>query len=245
MTLVWIAAFLIAAGMVLVFLPFHVTMTGLCLIGLGIVLILLYFLRKKKCRKGWSVFLVCLTSICMAAVFTGMILIDVQGRSDVHTTGGPEFVVVLGAQTHGAQPSRTLRERLDLAVQYLNGDPDAVAFVSGGQGADETQTESSVMKAYLIKNGISEKRIIEENQASTTRENLLNSEKLASSMGLDTSRVLIITSDFHMARAKYIASTLSIKASGLASKTTPWILKVNYELREVFAFIKARMLADK
>ena len=58
-------------------------------------------------------------------------------------------------------------------------------------------------------------------------------------MGFDTSRVLIVTSDFHMCRAKYIAKTLGMEPYGLSSGTWPWILKLNYTLREVFAFCKA------
>ena len=42
-----------------------------------------------------------------------------------------------------------------------------------------------------------------------------------------------------MCRAKYIARTLSMEPYGQASDTWPWILKVIYTLREVFAFAKA------
>ena len=95
------------------------------------------------------------------------------------------------------------------------------------------------MARYLIEHGADASQIIEEDEASNTRENLLFSAKLAEAAGLDTSRVLIVTSDFHMCRAKYIARTLSMEPYGLASDTWPWILKVNYTLREVFAFCKA------
>ena len=95
------------------------------------------------------------------------------------------------------------------------------------------------MVRYLIEHGADASRIIEEDEASNTRENLLFSAKLAEAAGLDTSRVLIVTSDFHMCRAKYIARTLGMTPYGLTSATAPWVLKVNYELREVFAFVKA------
>ena len=42
-----------------------------------------------------------------------------------------------------------------------------------------------------------------------------------------------------MCRAKYIAKTLGMEPYGLTSRTWPWILKLNYTLREVFAFCKA------
>lgn len=93
------------------------------------------------------------------------------------------FVVVLGAQTHGDRPSRTLRERLDLAAEYLEAHPAARVIVSGGQGADETQTEASVMDAYLRGKGIAAERIVQETQARTTREKSQQREKLAAEAG--------------------------------------------------------------
>lgn len=151
----------------------------------------------------------------------------------------PEFVVVLGAQVQGDEPSLTLKKRLDKTLEFMQEHPDRTVIVSGGQGPDEAHTEASVMARYLIEHGADASRIIEEDKASNTRENLLFSAKLAEAAGLDTSRVLIVTSDFHMCRAKYIARTLSMDPYGQASDTWPWILKVNYTLREVFAFAKA------
>ena len=80
---------------------------------------------------------------------------------------------------------------------------------------------------------------MQETQARDTRENLIFSAELAEKRGVNTESVLIITSDFHMTRAKYIARTLGMTSYGLTSSTWPWVLKVNYELREVFAFVKA------
>ena len=66
------------------------------------------------------------------------------------------------------------------------------------------------MAAYLAGKGIPDSRIVEESEASSTRENLLFSQELARQQGIDTARVLIITSDFHLCRAKYIAKTLGM-----------------------------------
>ena len=154
-------------------------------------------------------------------------------------------MVVLGAQTHGSRPSRTLRERLDKAAEYLTAHPDAFCVVTGGQGADETQTEASVMAAYLEAAGIDPARIAQETQSENTRENLQNAAAIAEGRGLDASRVLIVTSEFHLRRASYIAGTLGLCPSQLGSRTTPYILRLNYELREVFALAKAIVVASR
>ena len=163
--------------------------------------------------------------------------------SDDVTGENFDFVVVLGAQTHGDQPSRTLRERLDLAYDYLTAHPQAHVVVSGGQGPDEDYTEAEVMRSYLIGRGIAPDRILKEEQASNTRENLYNSQQIAQENGLDTSRVLIITSEFHMNRARFIAYDLGMSPYGITSTTTPKFLQWNYYLREIFAFGKALFVA--
>ena len=207
---------------------------------LAAVLLALRLLKKKNAPKHWNRLLTGLTAAGMAVIFGAMGYIAVQGQDSVMTQDEtPEFVVVLGAQVQGGGPSLTLKKRLDKTLEFMQEHPDRTVIVSGGQGPDEADTEASVMARYLIEHGADASRIIEEDKASNTRENLLFSAKLAEAAGLDTSRVLIVTSDFHMCRARYIARTLSMEPYGQASDTWPWILKVNYTLREVFAFAKA------
>lgn len=239
MTLLIFAAFFAVLGIVCILIPFHIGMTGICLLLLAAVLAALWLLKRKNAPKVWGCILIALTALSMTVIFGAMAAIIVQGRDDVMPEKAPKFVVVLGAQIQGDQPSLTLKKRLDRAYEYLTEHPEASVFVSGGQGPDEQQTEASVMSAYLTARGIDPSRIVEETEASDTRENLLFSAALAEKRSIDTGSVLIITSDFHMPRAKYIAGKLGMTPYGLTSDTWPWILKVNYQLREVFAFVKA------
>ena len=189
--------------------------------------------RKKDAPKVWSRILIALTAVSMAVIFGAMGYISVQGKDSAMTPDEtPDFIVVLGAQVQGDGPSLTLKKRLDKALEFLQAHPDRTVIVSGGQGPDEAHTEASVMAQYLLAHGADASQILEEPQASF-------SAKLAEEAGFDTSRVLIVTSDFHMCRAKYIARTLGMEPYGLSSGTWPWILKLNYTLREVFAFFKA------
>ena len=240
MTPVWLIALIALAGAVCLALPLHIGMTGMCLLLLAAVLLALRILKKKNAPKVWSRILIGLTAASMAVIFGAMGYIAVQGRdSSMQEADVPDFIVVLGAQVQGDGPSLTLRKRLDRTLEFLQAHPDKTVIVSGGQGTDEAHTEASVMAQYLLARGAQPAQVIEEDQASNTRENLLFSAALAEARGIDTSRVLIVTSDFHMCRAKYIARTLGMEPYGLTSRTWPWILKLNYTLREVFAFCKA------
>ena len=237
---VWLIALIALAGAVCLALPLHIGMTGVCLLLLAAVLLALRILKKKDAPRVWSRILIGLTAASMAVIFGAMGYIAVQGRdSSMQEADVPDFIVVLGAQVQGDGPSLTLRKRLDRTLEFLQEHPDKTVIVSGGQGADEVHTEASVMAQYLLARGAQPAQVIEEDQASNTRENLLFSAALAEARGIDTSRVLIVTSDFHMCRAKYIARTLGMEPYGLTSRTWPWILKLNYTLREVFAFCKA------
>ncbi len=242
MSILWLAAICAALGIGCLLTPWHIGMTGVCLLLLAAVLLALRLLKKKNAPRLWSRLLIGLTAVSMTVIFGAMGYIAVQGQDSVMTQDEtPEFVVVLGAQVQGGGPSLTLKKRLDLALEYLTGHPQASVVVSGGQGADEAYTEASVMAKYLTARGVDESRVLLEEQASDTRENLEFSRTLAQTHGMRTDRVLIITSDFHLCRAKYLAKKLGMEPYGLASRTSPEVLRVNYLLREVFAFVKAAL----
>jgi uncharacterized SAM-binding protein YcdF (DUF218 family) len=140
-------------------------------------------------------------------------------------------VVVLGAGLKGDRPSRTLRERLDAAVEYLNAHPDAPCVVSGGQGADEPCTEAAVMKAYLLEQGIAEDRIYTEERAASTDENLRFSLAVIRENGLPES-IAVVTQEFHQCRAQAFARRAGFTAVGAVTAHTPPDLLPSYWIRD-------------
>lgn len=231
---------LIAVGVIVFLLPFTLTVTAALLVGFGLFTLLIDYVAVKRENKKLAEKLTRAALIAVAVLISLCGVLSWNSDSDDMSQKDVEFVVVLGAQIRGDQPSRTLRERLDLAALYLSEHPQASVFVTGGQGTDEVCTEAEVMHRYLIEEkGISADRITMENRASDTRENLIYSRELAQSQGVGTEEVLIITSEFHMLRAKFLALTLGMEPYGLTSTTTPRVLLWNYYLREIFAFVKA------
>lgn len=240
----WVCAAVCAALGALHFAtPFHLEMTGLCWLAFAAGFAVLALAERKNARSLARVVKLAMAAfLALLVAGTGYIIL---GERDTAEDAAPAYVVVLGAQTHGSRPSRTLRERLDRAAEYLTAHPDCFCVVTGGQGADETQPEAEVMAAYLAAAGIDPDRIAQEAQSENTRENLQNAAAIAETRGLDASRVLIVTSEFHLRRASYIAGTLGLHPSQLGSRTTPYILRLNYELREVFALAKAAYVAAR
>lgn len=236
---VWAGVVLLILGVVLFLLPVHIEMTGLTVCGYGVLCLASWFVEKRGWKRAWQTAII-VTAAAVAVILTAATaMVLVLGRSQWDEARNADYVVVLGAQVRGGEPSRTLRARLDLALVLMDENPDAVFIVAGGQGNDERVTEASVMYKYMAQRGADTERLYLEDKSHNTRENLKNAAAIVQSLGIDPSRPAIVTSEFHLGRAKYIASTLGMNACGVASRTEPAPLMLNYALREVFAFVKA------
>lgn len=144
------------------------------------------------------------------------ILMNIYVTKDINNVKTVDTMIILGAKVNRDGVSKTLKLRLDKAIEYYNKDKDINIIVSGGQGKDEVMTEALAMKNYLLENGVDEKNIILENKATTTLENIIFSKEIMEDLNLGN-RALIITSDYHLFRGRFIASILGIDNEGLCS----------------------------
>lgn len=142
-----------------------------------------------------------------------------------------DAVIVLGAAVHGDRVTWVLSNRLDAAIAYLEAHPDAIAVVSGGQGAGETVTEGSAMRKYLLEHGIAEDRVIAEERATNTTENFLFSKALIDEALGGNARIAFVTTGFHVYRAGAVAAAQGIEAFGIPAEDV-WYLAVNNFMRE-------------
>ena len=144
-------------------------------------------------------------------------------------------VVVLGCRAYGSRPSIMLATRLDAAYEYLVEHPDAVCIVSGGQGSDETMPEAECMYLYLTEKGIAPERIYQENQSTSTRENLLFSQEIIEAEGLNP-EIAIVTNEYHEYRASRVGNDLEMECSAIPSKTPLWLFPTYY-MRELYGIL--------
>lgn len=148
--------------------------------------------------------------------------------------GKNKFAVILGAKVNGETPSLSLQFRLDAALKYAKEYPNIKLILSGGQGPGENITEAEAMKRYLIENGISEDRLLLEEHSTSTYENILFSKKL---LPASINTITIITSDFHLSRARILASTLGLQSDAISAKT-PRAVEFKLTTRERLALLK-------
>lgn len=147
-----------------------------------------------------------------------------------------DYIIVLGARVRGETPSLALQERLNVAYDYLEQNPNTQAILTGGQGAGEDITEAEAMKRYLVQKGISPNRLLLETQAKDTVENLTYSFKMIDP-SLEKVEVIVVTSKFHILRSKIIAKELGWQVEGIGAKTLPFLIPTYY-LREFFAVVE-------
>ena len=145
------------------------------------------------------------------------------------------YLIVLGAAVYGDRPSLTLVRRLEGALDYLNAYPDSVAIVSGGMGPGETVTEAEAMRDWLVAQGVAEERVLLEDRAASTRENLDFSFAIIRARGDEPDgNVAIVSSAYHLYRAKAMARMAGVEAVGVAAPWGYFIVMLNYFIREAF-----------
>ncbi|MFC5604544.1 YdcF family protein [Sporosarcina koreensis] len=148
--------------------------------------------------------------------------------------GSYEYAIILGAKVNGETPSLTLRYRLEEALSYAEAYPDVKFILSGGQGPDEDISEGEAMRRFLVERGVTEERLLLETESTSTYENLFYSKKL---LPEGVKAVTIITSDFHLARARMIADSFDLETDALPAKT-PQSVVAQQHIRERLALIK-------
>ena len=145
-------------------------------------------------------------------------LIFSEKRGDMESAAGADILVVLGAGLYGSTPSPMLKSRLARAFDYLEKHPGAVAVLSGGQGDNEDMAESRAMALYLEERGIDPRRLYTESRSRNTAQNIKFSMELIKEEGL-SGTIAVVSSDFHLYRAKKIFERYGINALALSASS--------------------------
>ncbi len=220
---------LFLAGILFLILPY-----GYQLIGL-VLLFIAFLLRIAHHRK--------LFGSIIALVCPILLILEIPIISAAHTSvpSSVDYLILLGAGVNGTVPSLSLLDRLETATNFMHANPNCKVIVTGGQGPGEDISEAEAMSIYLINQNIAADRIIKEDKASNTYENLAYSLKIIeTSTKKETTAptIAVVSSEYHLYRAKLCAEKLGYSVYTIAAPTSNWLLKINYFLREAPAVVK-------
>lgn len=211
----------------------------LCLCATAVLFIfylLEHFARRGHRAAAWCELALIAALLLGFSLFTVLETMVVRGSFADESDAPVSAVIVLGAGVNGETPSLTLRTRIDAAAAYLEEHPDVPVVLSGGQGPGEAITEAECMRRALVRRGVDESRLYPEERSTSTQENLRYSRAILEELGVDPARrVAIVTSDFHLCRARLMwgGDTAAVPAH-LPSTLYFQCLTVNYFIREAF-----------
>lgn len=222
----------------------------------GLVLI---FLSVYKIKKGFWIFrkmkrwlkltIVSLFSLIILVSFVNLLFILTPKINRMEESA--DYLILLGGgiDKDGNLPSSVIT-RVEKAAEYLTLHPETVCVVTGGTLKWLPYPEAPAIKNHLIENGIEPDRILLEDKAKDTIQNLEFSCRLISEtfeislQEVLESKVVIVTSRFHLRRAERLAKRIGYNnVKGIGSKC-PLIYIPHDYFREICAYVKlnARIL---
>ena len=208
---------------------------------LGIVLIIYSFIELKFQINIWGKIPKIIRNIVTILFTIGLVLfIGLIIYNGHHVDKEkPDYLMVLGAGLRGTKISTSLLYRLETALDFHELYPDVKIIVSGGQGEGEKISEASAMRNFLVDNGVDSSQIIMEDKSTDTYENFLYTKKILDEESeVKDPTVTVISNNFHMFRAKFLAKEVGINTLGYPAPSHK-VSAVVFYVREFFGVIKA------
>ena len=144
-----------------------------------------------------------------------------------------DCIMVLGCQVkEGGEPSNMLRDRLQRGVEVYQYGASEKLLMSGDHGRTD-YNEVETMKQYAIDEGIDSENVFMDHAGFSTYESISRAKEV-----FGVKRMVIITQEYHLYRALYIAEKLGIEAYGVASDYHIYAGQSMRDLREVLARAK-------
>lgn len=148
-----------------------------------------------------------------------------------------DCVVVLGAGIWGDRPSPMLEDRLDTAVDLYQKGIVSKIIMSGDHGRNNYD-EVNVMKQYAIDQGVPSSDIFMDHAGFSTYDSIYRAKEI-----FNADKAIIVTQEYHLYRALYIANKLGLEAYGVRANPKQYYGQLFRELREILArnkdFIKS------
>lgn len=193
---------------------------------------------KKFCIRFIAVIL-CIILLCVLGVCT-INLIVVKSSEKYFLTHEQavqaedfDCILVLGAGVYnGDKPTWMLRDRLNSGIDlYLDG--AAKRIIMSGDHGRKDYDEVNTMKKFAVEAGVPSEHIFMDHAGFSTYESMYRARDI-----FKAKRILIVTQDYHLYRAVYVARALGLDAYGVATPPQTYGGEQMRDIREVLARTK-------
>lgn len=200
--------------------------------------------RRKKGRAGRVLLaLLLLVLVAAAAVLGGSVYVVWSARAGILSQeeappANLDGILVLGCGVHAdGTPTPMLRSRMTRAVElYQAGWADKLLLSGDNSGAD--YNEVAAMKTLALEGGVPEEDIVLDHAGFSTYDSLYRARDV-----FLAERIVIITQEYHLSRALYLADALGLEAWGVAAAPRNDAGQIIRDAREILARDKAILWA--
>lgn len=185
----------------------------------------------------WAISIIAAFIIATLGI-NGMMIVSTQKKiyTSVQDVPAKQTALILGARVYNnVTASRILQDRLRVGAQLYTAGKVSKIIVSGDHGRT-TYDEVNTMRKYLTDAGVPKKDIFMDHAGFDTYDSVYRSKAI---FGVDS--LIIVSQQFHLPRALYIADKRGIDAVGISADlhTYPLSTRLRNNLREFFSRIKA------
>lgn len=156
-------------------------------------------------------------ALCAALGAAVLVPIAIRAIAEQHIVAEPgalrpaQAVLVLGASVVAGEPSPILAERADAAIALYESGYARRILVSGDNG-ERSYDEVSAVVRYLVGRGVPPEDIFVDRAGFDTYSSVYRARYIFGARSL-----IIVTQDFHLPRAVFLARSLGIDASGVVA----------------------------
>ena len=185
---------------------------------------------KRAIKLTFQITVALVLVVLLAALITGSFILF----GSVGTKGQFTYLFVLGTAVDGTEPSPMLADRIEATAKYMEKNPHVIAVVTGGKADAENISEAQCMYNGLTALGIDPGRILLEDQATSTAENFeFSVGLLEKELGSCPKSIGVLSSEFHLTRAKMIGKSYNLNISTVPASTSDAKTFFKYFLREI------------
>ena len=143
-----------------------------------------------------------------------------------------DCIIVMGAGVSDGVPSPMLEDRLLEGIALWESGASQKILMSGDHGSQDYD-EVNVMKQFAIDRGVPSSDVFMDHAGFSTYETMYRARDVFSAK-----KVVIVTQQYHLYRAIYVARQLGLEAYGVASDPREYAGQPIREAREILARVK-------
>lgn len=144
-----------------------------------------------------------------------------------------DCILVLGCGVWGdGRPSHMLEDRLKRGLELYDLGASQKLLMSGDHGQLDYD-EVNVMKAYAVEAGVSADAVFMDHAGFSTYESMYRAKEI-----FQAKKIIIVSQEYHLYRAIYIAQRLGLDAYGVAADYRSYSGQTVRDIREVLARVK-------